>query len=227
MNFLEKIKGGLIVSCQALPDEPLHSSHIMARMAVAAEMGGAKGIRANGVNDILEIKKAVKLPVIGIIKKEYSDSLVYITPTLKEIDALVECECEIIALDATARLRPNGVVLKDFFKEAREKYPKQLFMADCSTYEEGMTAAALGFDLIGSTLSGYTEKSAGSPQPNFHMLSGLVYNCGKPVIAEGGIWSPEDLRLAKNCGIFAAVVGSVITRPALITKRYAQIMEDS
>src|SRR5690554_2000789 len=120
-TILNKLKGGLIVSCQALEDEPLHSSYIMSRMAVAAMMGGASGIRSNSVEDIIEIKKAVDLPIIGIIKKEYPDSNVYITPTIKEIDALILSGCEIIALDATKRLRPGGISLDVFFKEIRKK----------------------------------------------------------------------------------------------------------
>jgi len=224
VDILDSIKGGLIVSCQALPDEPLHSSFIMGRMAYAAMLGGAKGIRANSCEDICEIKKTVNLPIIGIIKADYPGSPVYITPTIKEVDALVGCGCEIIAMDATNRIRPNAVSLKDFFDQVRKKYSTQLFMADCSTYEEGMAAAQMGFDMIGTTLSGYTEYTKGAAAPNFHMMSGLVYNCGKPVIAEGNIWTPEELQIAKNCGVHAAVVGSAITRPMLVTKRFAEVM---
>ena len=226
MNVLEKIKGGLIVSCQALENEPLHSSFIMARMANAAMLGGAAGIRANSVQDICEIKKTITLPVIGIIKAEYPDSPVYITPTLNEVDALAECGCEIIAMDATGRLRPAGETLEAFFAKARNKYPNQLFMADCAVYREGMNASALGFDLIGTTLSGYTEESKNDITPNYDMMSALARNCGRPVIAEGNIWTTEQLRLAKNCGIHAAVVGSAITRPMLITRRFVNAMNE-
>ena len=136
-SILEKLKGGLVVSCQALENEPLHSSYIMSRMAYAAYLGGAVGIRANTIEDIIEIKKVVDLPIIGIIKAEYEDSQVYITPTLKEVQALVECGVDIIAVDATDRIRPDGKSLDEFFKEVRELYKDQLFMADCSNYEEG------------------------------------------------------------------------------------------
>lgn len=226
MNVIEGIKGGLIVSCQALKDEPLHSPFIMSRMAYAAMLGGAAGIRANSAEDITEIKKVVSLPVIGIVKKDYPDCPVYITPTMEEINSLVACGCEIIAMDATPRPRPKGQTIEQLFSMARETYPNQLFMADCSTYQEGMQAAAMGFDIIGTTLSGYTEDSQGAPSPNYHMMLGLVYNSDKPVIAEGGIWSPEQLAHAKNCGVHAAVVGSAITRPMLITQKYADIMND-
>ena len=135
-EILNKINGGLIVSCQALESEPLYDSYIMSKMAWAAKLGGAVGIRANTVVDIKAIKEKVDLPIIGIIKQEYDDSDVYITPTMAEVDALVEVGCEIIAIDATNRLRPNGITLESFFKEVRKKYPNQLFMADTSAFDD-------------------------------------------------------------------------------------------
>lgn len=224
-QIIEKIQGGLIVSCQALKEEPLYSSYIMSRMAYAAMLGGAVGIRANSVEDITEIKKLVELPVIGIIKKVYTGSDVYITPTMVEVDALVKCGAEIIALDATKRERPGGVTLEEFFPEVRAKYPNQLFMADCSSIEEGMKAAGLGFDFIGTTMSGYTPYTKGTSLPNFEMMETLVKECNKPVIAEGGIWCPEDLKKALDTGAHAAVVGTAITRPMDITKRYVNAIK--
>ncbi|MGN0330836.1 MAG: N-acetylmannosamine-6-phosphate 2-epimerase [Kineothrix sp.] len=221
----EQIKGKLIVSCQALKEEPLHSSYIMSRMAYAAMLGGAAGIRANTVEDITEIRKTVGLPVIGIIKQVYGDCNVYITPTMKEVDALVACGCEIIAIDATKRPRPEGAALDVFFKEVREKYPEQLFMADCSSTEEGMHAAEIGFDFIGTTMSGYTEYTKGARLPNVEMIRKLAEECGKPVIAEGGIWSPEDLVSVFEAGAFSAVVGTAITRPMDITRRFVKAIE--
>ena len=141
-----RLQGQLIVSCQALPHEPLHSDYIMARMAVAAQEGGAKGIRANSVIDIKAIKEAVDLPVIGIIKRDYDDADVFITATMKEIDELMTVKPEIIALDATTSTRPNGQTLDDFYHEIRAKYPDQLLMADCSTVDEMIHADELGFD---------------------------------------------------------------------------------
>ena len=129
-EILTEIKGGLIVSCQALETEPLYDSYIMSKMAYAAMLGGAVGIRANTVVDIKAIRERVDLPIIGIIKEEYHDSDVYITPTMKEVDALVEIGCDIIATDATNRPRPDGKSFEEFFTEVRKKYPNQLFMAD-------------------------------------------------------------------------------------------------
>lgn len=224
-DIMKQIHSGLIVSCQALKSEPLYSSYIMSRMAYAAYEGGAKGIRANTVEDITEIKKTVDLPVIGIIKKNYEGCDVFITPTIEEIDALVSAGVEIIATDATNRERPNKTSLDDFFAEVRSKYPNQLFMADCSSIEEGIHAAEIGFDIIGTTLSGYTEYTKGVELPNYEMISTLVQKCGRPVIAEGGIWSPDQLKKAMGLGVHAAVVGTAITRPRDITKRFVSALD--
>ena len=223
-KILDAVRGGLIVSCQALEDEPLHSSFIMQRMAVAAMQGGAAGIRANTVEDIVQIKEVVDLPVIGIIKKVYGDSDVFITPTMKEIDQLMVIRPEIVALDGTDRRRPGNISLEDFFKEVREKYKDQLFMADCSTLEEGVRAAELGFDLIGTTLRGYTEYTKDVSLPDLEIMRTLVEKVEKPVIAEGGIWTPRQLKAALDTGVLAAVVGTAITRPMEITKKFVEVL---
>ncbi len=217
---LEKINKQLIVSCQALPEEPLHSPYIMGRMAYAAMLGGAKGIRANSVEDIREIKQTVELPIIGIIKSDYEGSAVFITPTMKEIDLLAEEGVDIIALDATKRIRPDGYTISEIFPKIREKYPNQLFMADCSTYEEAKEAYRLGFDCIGTTLSGYTDYTVGTSLPDLPLIERLVKDFDIPVIAEGGIWTPEQLKKVFELGVHAAVVGTAITRPMDITKRF-------
>ena len=223
-EILEQIKGGLIVSCQALATEPLYDSYIMSKMAWAAYLGGAVGIRANTVVDINAIKGKVDLPLIGIIKQEYEDSDVYITPTMKEVDALVEAGCEIIAVDATNRLRPNGVTFEEFFKEVRAKYPDQLFMADTSCFEEGKLAEELGMDLIGTTMAGYTPYTKGRTLPDTELIERYVKELHTPVIAEGGIWCPDDLKAVYKAGAFSAVCGTAITRPMDITKRFVKAL---
>lgn len=226
-NRIEAIKGKLIVSCQALPEEPLHSSFIMGRMAVAAKMGGARGIRANTKEDIAEIQKETGLPVIGIVKRDYEDSRVYITPTMKEIEELMEVKPEIIALDATGAPRPGGVTLDDFFAEIRDRYPGQLLMADCSTVEEALHADELGFDFIGTTMVGYTPQSASLRIENndFEIIREILAKVKHPVIAEGNINTPEKVKRVVELGCYSVVVGSIITRPQLITKAFAEVLE--
>lgn len=226
-EILHSIHHELIVSCQALPDEPLHSPYIMARMAYAAMMGGAKGIRANSIEDIKEIKKTVNLPIIGIIKNIYSKSGVFITPTQKEIDLLYREGVDIIAIDATNRLRPDGKVISEVFPAIRKQYSDQLFMADCSTYEEGKQAYELGFDCLGTTLSGYTEYTQGTVLPDKLLIEKLVRDFPMPVIAEGGIWTPEELKCVFELGAYSAVVGTAITRPMDITKRFVEAMKSN
>ncbi len=214
------------MSCQALEDEPLHSSFIMSKMAVAAKAGGAVGIRANSVEDINEIRKNVDLPVIGIIKVRYSDSEVFITPSRTEIEELMAAGVDIIAMDATGRLRPGGISLDHFFGEIRRAYPEQLFMADCSTVEEGVHAEKIGFDIIGTTLAGYTPYTNDVRLPDFDMIQRLKERVKKPIIAEGGIWSGSDLQRVFRSGAFAAVIGTAITRPQEITKYYVKSIEN-
>lgn len=226
-NALDLMKGELVVSCQALPEEPLHSSFIMGRMALSAMKGGAKGIRANSVEDIKEIKQQVDLPIIGIIKNTYGNSDVFITPTLTEIDLLYREGVDIIAIDATSRIRPDGKDISQIFPVIKKKYPKQLFMADCSTYEEAKEAYELGFDCLGTTLRGYTEYTKGTSLPDVELIEKLVKDFSIPIIAEGGIWTPEDLRHVYELGVHSAVVGTAITRPMEITQRFIKSMEPS
>ena len=227
MEIYDKLNKGLIVSCQALDDEPLHSSFIMGRMALAAKMAGACGIRANTVSDIKEIKKNVDLPIIGIIKKDYDNSEIYITPTIDEIDDLVNEGVDIIATDATNMKRPKNEGLEDFYKEIREKYPDIKLMADCSTVEEAVFADKLGFDFIGTTLVGYTPQSKGDQidADDFKILREIIEKCDHPVIAEGNIDNPEKAKRVLELGAFTVVVGGAITRPQNIAKKFVDCID--
>ncbi len=218
MNILEIIKGKLIVSCQALADEPLHGAHIMRKMAKAAKEGGAVAIRANGVDDIIAIKEETNLPVIGLVKRDYKECEVYITPTTKEIKELISSGCEVIAMDATNRCHPDNVSLKEKLDLIHEA--NLLAMADISTYEEALFAQSLGFDMVSTTLSGYTPYSRQEEGPDVELVSKLVKELKIPVIAEGKINCIEDIKKIKEQNPFSIVVGSAITRPQLITKRY-------
>lgn len=224
-DILQQLKGGLVVSCQALETEPLHSSYIMGRMAYAAMEGGAVGIRANTPEDIREIRKTVSLPIIGLLKRVYEGTDVYITPTMQEVDALMEAEPDIIAIDATDRMRAGGVTIAELFPKIREKYPDMLFMADCSTFEDALRAQELGFDVAGTTLCGYTAETAGTEIPCYELLRRMCCELRIPVIAEGGIWERAQLQEAFGCGIHAAVVGTAITRPREITRRFVEAIQ--
>lgn len=219
-NIINKLKGGLIVSCQALEGEALHSSFIMGRMALAAKMGGAKGIRANTADDINEIKKNVNLPIIGIIKKDYPHSPVYITPTMNEVDILMNTGVDIIAADATFQTRPDGSNVEQFIKAIKQKYPDIIFMADISTYEEGIFAQECGADLIATTLAGYTSYTAAKDEPDFDLIDRLVKDLCVPLIVEGRVNTPEQAEQCIKMGAWAVVVGGAITRPEQITKRF-------
>ena len=223
MDILNRLEKQLIVSCQALEDEPLHSSEIMGKMALAALQGGAKGIRANTVADIKEIKKQVDLPIIGIIKQDYLDSDIYITPTLKEIKALLAAEVDIIATDATSRKRPNEEKLDEIISYVKSNHPEIALMADISSVEEAVRAEQLGFDCISTTLVGYTEKTKGESiaDNDFSILKKIVASVSIPVIAEGKIDTPEKAFMALENGAHFVVVGGAITRPQMITKTYA------
>lgn len=214
--------GSLVVSCQALPHEPMHGSHHMAAMARAAAEGGAGGIRSNSPEDIQAIRKAVGLPIIGLWKRDYPGFDVYITPTVEDAVAVHEAGAHIVAIDATDRPRPDGLDLGETI--ARLKRKGIAVMADISTFEEGVRAAELGADYVSTTLAGYTPYSQG-PLPSLELVSRLAERLTVPVVAEGGIGRPDQAAMALERGAHFVVVGSAITRPQLITADYVAAMK--
>lgn len=225
--MLEQIKGKLVVSCQALENEPLHSPFIMAKMALAAAEGGAAGIRANSVVDIEAIRQQVALPVIGLIKRDYPDSEVFITPTLREVEELVAAAPEMIALDATQRPRLGGETLAQLVAGIRARWPALLLMADIASVEEAVIAEQLGFDCVGTTLYGYTPQTKGHtlPESDFALLKAVLAAVAIPVIAEGNVDTPERAARGLALGAHAVVVGGAITRPQQITRRFTDAIK--
>lgn len=221
----KELKSGLIVSCQAAEGEPLFGLHLMRYMARAAVAGGAVGIRALA-DEIAEIKQEVNVPVIGLVKRKYADSDVYITPTFAEIDEVLRSGADVIAMDATGRARPNGITLQELVAYARQKSPETLLMADTDTVENALIADSLGFDFVGTTMRGYTAATNGIKIPDYAFLKELKAKLkNAKLIAEGGVWETGELEKALACKPFAVVIGTAITRPKDITARFAKVFE--
>lgn len=221
-ELFEKIKRKVIVSCQAVPGEPLYveEKSIMYLMARAAKMAGTPAIRTSSIRDVIAIKEETGLPVIGLIKIKYDGFESYITPTMKEVDELAAAGSDIIALDCTNQKRGDGKTISEFIREVREKYPDAILMADISTYEEGINAWKLGMDIVGTTMSGYTSYSPKLQGPDYELVKKLSAELDIPVIGEGRIHTPEQAVEMLNAGAFAVVVGGAITRPLEIAQRF-------
>lgn len=228
---MKNFNAKFIVSCQALENEPMYGKTTVLKMARSAMQGGAQGIRTSQVSNInLILKENFKVPVIGIIKKNYPDSEVFITPTLTELKKLIKTKVDIIALDATLRERPKQDLkfLVEYFKKNKAK--NQKLMADCATLEEMQNAISLGFDIISSTLRGYTQETKNKKIILKKVLLylkkaiKLAHDSNKIFIAEGGFNTPELARKALLLNSDAVVVGSAITRPQFITKQFKDII---
>lgn len=221
-ELFNRIKGKIIVSCQALPGEPLYveEKSVMYLMARAAKMAGSPAIRTSSVRDVIAIKEETGLPVIGLIKIQYDGFEGYITPTMKEVDELVSAGSDVIALDCTDRKRGDGITSAEFIRKVREKYPDEILMADISNFSEGITAAECGVDIVGTTLSGYTSYTKKTDGPDIDLVKKLSDKLDIPVIGEGRIHYPHQVREVLEAGAFSVVVGGAITRPLEIAERF-------
>ena len=220
-NIIDKIKHSIIISVQAMPNEPLYQEECLNAMIKSVLKGGAKALRLAGARDIKNAKKFSDVPVIGLTKPDVIPKnwkqIVYITPGIKEVSELVAAGADIIAVDGTSRPRGNDNLNKIV------KYitmNKRISMADISTIYEAVAARTLGFDMVSTTLSGYTQFSdTNSEEPDFKLLEQAVKILDCPVILEGRIWTPEQIKKAFDLGAHAVVIGSAVTRPQLIVKR--------
>jgi len=219
-EWLPAVRGKLIVSCQALQGEPLYGAEIMARMALAAKLGGAVAIRANSPEDIHAIRQAVDLPIFGLYKDNLPNYEVYITPTLRHACQIAEAGADVICIDATNRTRPEGPTLADFIRRIKAETGLPV-MADISTIEEALDAEQSGADLVSSTMSGYTSYSPQNLNPDLDLVSAMATRVKVPVMAEGRYLYPEQACEALERGAYAVIVGGAITRPADITARFA------
>ena len=222
MDIISKIKNKVIVSVQAMPSEPLYKEDCMVAMMQSVVKGGAAALRVAGVRDVENAKKLFGIPVIGITKPDVIPpnwrEIVYITPTIKDAKELIQAGADIIAFDGTSRPRGDDN-LKQLIRYI--KINKKIAMADVSTLSEGIAARLLGVDIVSTTLSGYTVQSPEtSDEPDFELLKKLVEAVDCPVILEGRIWEPQQVDKAFELGAHSVVIGSAITRPQLITKRF-------
>ncbi|MFP6886913.1 MAG: N-acetylmannosamine-6-phosphate 2-epimerase [Opitutales bacterium] len=228
-NLIQQLKGGLIVSCQASPSPSLENPSVLAAIAEAVVAGGAVGIRADGPENVRAMRERVKVPVIGIWKRTFPDSEVFITPRLEDVLAVAEEGTEVVALDATSRPRPEGETLEEVVCGAKAQ-SAALLMADVSDFKEGVRAADLGFDLVTTTLSGYIGQSAGEPEgPDLDLVERLAKHFGDtvPVVAEGRISTPEQAAEALRRGAHAVVVGTAITRPQILTEKFCAAIREA
>ncbi|WP_312692666.1 N-acetylmannosamine-6-phosphate 2-epimerase [Caproiciproducens sp.] len=224
---LNELKKGLIVSCQATSEEPMRDSAIMGRFALAAEIGGAVGVRINGVADILAAKQLVKVPVIGLVKHTYPGYWSYITPTLRDVESVYITGAEIVAVDVSRLPKPEGKDAATLIREIKKHFPDILLLGDVSTAEEGLAAVDVGVDLLSTTLAGYTEytRHLDDPRiielqdPDIQLVADLAAKAGVPVIAEGRYWDDTLAIRAFEAGAHNVVIGAGITRPQIITKK--------
>jgi N-acylglucosamine-6-phosphate 2-epimerase len=221
---LGAIRGGLVVSCQAPAGSPLAQTEHIVALARAAAAGGAAGIRAEGVDDVAAIKQAVELPLIGLRKRRAPDTEVYITPELEDAWAMAAAGADIVAVDATLRPRPGGLDTESLLGELSRELPQPV-LADVDCVKAGVAARAAGAAAVATTLSGYTYDGPVPERPDVKLVARLAAELDCPVLAEGRYATPQAVRDAADAGAWAVVVGTAITDPVALTRRFAAACE--
>lgn len=222
--MINYLKNKIIVSVQAMPNEPLYKEECLLAMMESVINGGAEVLRVAGARDVRNAKK-LGVKVIGLTKPDVLPNnwkeIVYITPTINEVNELIDAGADIIAFDGTSRPRPNDCTVKEIIDRIHSA--GRLAMADIATLEEAINCSNLGADIVSTTLSGYTlESISDSDEPDYSLLKNIVEKTGTPTILEGRIWEPNQVRKAFEYGAHCVVIGSAITRPQLITKRFIE-----
>ena len=222
-KVLDALRGGLVVSCQAYPGEPMLDPNTMAQVAQAVVAGGAVGVRGKGLDDLRAMRPVVDVPIIGLVK--VGDTGVYITPTLADCLEVAATGCEVVALDGTRRPRPDGLTLAETIVGLRAEYPEVLVMADCGSVDDAEAALAAGADILGTTLAGYTGERDKTDGPDWEVVDGMVAlaaTSGTPVLVEGRVHTTAQAAEAMRRGAWAVVVGTAITHPTSITRWFAE-----
>lgn len=222
---VDRLRGGLVVSCQARAGHPLHDTGVIAALAQAAVAGGAAGLRINGEADVRAVRELVgNIPIIGIRKVWTPGVPVYITPSFIDASAVAAAGADIIAVDATGRLRAGGERLETLIPRIRSELRRPV-MADVATFDEGERAAHLGADLIATTLSGYVGPGPVPDAPDLELVRGLARGLRVPVVAEGRYRTPEQVLEAFRAGAHAVVVGRAITDALAITRSFVDALK--
>lgn len=227
-DTLERLRGGLTVSCQAYPGEAMRDPNTMAQIAAAAIIGGASAIRVQGIADIRAVAE-LPVPIVGLWKDGESD--VFITPTLGHAIAVADAGADIVAIDGTRRPRPDGLSLADTIAGLRAHFVESgrdaLIMADCGSLDDAIAADEAGADILGTTLSGYSGERAKSDGPDLELIGLIASRCAKPICAEGRIHTPEHAAAAIAAGAFTVCVGTAITHPSTITSWFASAVREA
>ena len=224
-DVLEKFRGGMVVSCQSEGDDPFNADpNYMGLFAKAAEMGGAVGIRTQGIEKLKAIQRVSGLPVIGLLKSTFPDGTVCITGSFKEVERLIEAGSDIVAIDGTFRER-EGLSGPLFIKAVKKKY-NCIVLADIATFAEAKACEENGADAISTTLNGYTPETLSSIEgPNFYLLEEILNDVKIPVFAEGRYNIPADAQKAMEMGAYGVISGTALTRPRVITKWFVEAVE--